>query len=87
MFNDAFFPYLQDYTHRFEVYRGSAGSGKSHFIAQKIVIKALKSPRRVLICRRHGVTIKETVFALFKDTLANFKILDYCRVNKSDRTI
>ena len=26
MFNDKFFPYLQDYTHRFEVYRGSAGS-------------------------------------------------------------
>ena len=87
MFNKKFLPYLEDYTHRFEVYRGSAGSGKSHFIAQKIVLKALKSPRRVLICRRHGVTIKETVFALFKDTLANFKILDYCKVNKSDRTI
>lgn len=26
LFNDAFLPYLQDYTHRFEVYRGSAGS-------------------------------------------------------------
>ena len=87
LFNDAFLPYLEDYTHRFEVYRGSAGSGKSHFIAQKIVLKALKSQRRVLICRRHGVTIKETVFALFKDTLANFKLLDYCKVNKSDRTI
>lgn len=87
MFNKKFFPYLKDYTHRFEVYRGSAGSGKSHFIAQKIVIKALQSKRRVLICRRHGVTIKETVFALFKDTLANFKVLDYCKVNKSDRTI
>lgn len=66
---------------------GSAGSGKSHFIAQKIVLKALKSKRRVLICRRYGVTIKETVFALFKDTLTGFKIINYCKINNSDRTI
>ena len=87
IFNDTFYPYLFDYTHRFEVYRGSAGSGKSHFIAQKIVLKALKSKRRVLICRRHGVTIKETVFALFKDALAGFQIIDYCKINNSDKTI
>ena len=87
IFNDAFFPYLFDYSHRFEVYRGSAGSGKSHFIAQKIVLKALKSKRRVLICRRHGVTIKETVFALFKDALTGFKIIEYCKINNSDKTI
>lgn len=87
IFNDAYYPYLLDYTHRFEVYRGSAGSGKSHFIAQKIVLKALQSERRILICRRYGVTIKETVFALFKDTLSSFKMLEHCKVNKSDRTI
>ena len=51
------------------------------------MLKALKSKRRVLICRRHGVTIKETVFALFKDTLMNFKVYDYCKINSSDRTI
>lgn len=87
IFNDAFYPYLFDYSHRFEVYRGSAGSGKSHFIAQKIVLKALKSKRRVLICRRHGVTIKETVFALFKDALTGFQIINYCKINNSDKTI
>lgn len=63
------------------------GSGKSHFIAQKIVLKALKEKRRVLICRRYGVTIKETVFALFKDTLKHFKLYDLCKVNNSDRSI
>jgi hypothetical protein len=26
IFNDAFYPHLFDYTHRIEVYRGSAGS-------------------------------------------------------------
>jgi phage terminase large subunit len=33
------------------------------------------------------VTIKETVFALFKDTLMNFKVYDLCKINSSDRTI
>ena len=87
IFNDSYYPYLFDYTHRIEAYRGSAGSGKSHFIAQKIVLKALRSKRRVLICRRHGSTIRETVFALFKDTIMNFGIYNYCKINKSDRTI
>ena len=87
VFNDAFYPYLFDYTHRIEVYKGSAGSGKSHFIAQKIVLKALKSKRRVLICRRHGSTIKDTVFALFKDALKGFHLLEFCKINNSDRTI
>lgn len=87
VFNDAFYPYLFDYSHRYEVYRGSAGSGKSHFIAQKMVLKALKSERRALICRRFGSDIRDSVFELFKDALNSFKILDYCKVNKSDRTI
>lgn len=32
VFNDSFYPLLFDYSHRFEVYRGGSGSGKSHFI-------------------------------------------------------
>ena len=31
------FPLLEDYSHRFEGYKGSAGSGKSFFITQKII--------------------------------------------------
>lgn len=88
IFNDAFYPYLFDYSNRWEVYRGSAGSGKSHFISQKLIIKAMNDPgRRILICRRYGSTITHTVWELFKQQLQFFKILDYCNVNKTDRTI
>ena len=38
--NRSYAPYFYDYSHRFEVYYGGAGSGKSHFIAQKILFKA-----------------------------------------------
>ena len=40
-FSAKFLPLLNDYSHRWEIYKGSAGSGKSHFITQKIIIKAL----------------------------------------------
>ena len=32
LFTPKFFPYLRDYSHRWEFYMGSAGSAKSYFI-------------------------------------------------------
>lgn len=55
-------PYIFDYTHKFEVYYGGAGSGKSCFIAQKLVLKALQSKRKILVIRKVGATIKDSVF-------------------------
>lgn len=88
VFNPKFYPMLFDYSNRWEVYKGSAGSGKSHFIAQKILIKSLNdSNRRVLICRRWGTTIRETVWQLMIDTIRFFKIESMCKINKTERTI
>ena len=39
MFNEAYYPYLQDYSKRFSVFYGGAGSGKSMFITQKLIFK------------------------------------------------
>lgn len=86
-FNAAFFPYIRDYDHRFEVYYGGAGSGKSHFIAQKIVAKALVYDRKVLIMRKVGATIKDSVWQLVLDTLSGLGLLKFCGVNKSNFTI
>lgn len=80
LFNDVYFPYLFDYSHRWNFYYGSAGSGKSMFIAQKLVIKALRTKRRILVVRRYGTTIRQSVFQLFKDVLAQFKIIDKCKI-------
>lgn len=86
-FNSAFYPYIRDYDHRFEIYYGGAGSGKSHFIAQKIVAKALVYDRKVLIMRKVGATLKDSVWQLVLDTLSGLKLLQYCSVNKSTFTI
>lgn len=87
IFNDTYYPMLFNYENRWEVYFGGAGSGKSHFIAQKLVLKALKEKRRVLVCRRYGSTIKNSVWQLFEDALKFFKIYDRCKINKTDRII
>ena len=86
-FNSAFYPYIRDYDHRFEVYYGGAGSGKSHFIAQKIIAKALVYDRNVLIMRKVGATLKDSVWQLVLDTLSGLGLLQYCGINKSTFTI
>ena len=91
-FNEKFYPYLFDYSKRWNVYMGSAGSqpsGKSHFIAQKFIIKALndKEGRRILVCRKTANTIRETVWRNIVDMLNFFQITDRCNINKTERVI
>lgn len=87
MFLPKFYPLLNDYSHRYEIYMGSAGSGKSHFITQKIILKALKHKRRVLIARRYGSTLRNSVFAAFKDVLNTFQLTPYCKIRETDMYI
>ena len=87
LFNDAYFPYLFDYSNRYEVYYRGAGSGKSVFITQKILCKACTSKRKVLIIRKYATTLKDSVFQLFIDQLKKWKIYKFCKVNMSTYTI
>ena len=87
LFNDAYFPYLFDYSNRYEVYFGGAGSGKSVFIAQKIICKACTSKRKVLVIRKYATTLKDSVFQLIIDQLKKWKIYKFCKVNMSTYTI
>lgn len=87
IFNDKFYPLLTDYSKRWLVFMGSAGSGKSYFIAQRLVIRALNENIRILVCRRYGTTIRQTVFSLFKEVLKKWKITPYVKINESDYRI
>lgn len=87
LFNDIYYPLLFDYKHRYEVYYGGAGSGKSVFIAQKLILKALDNKRKVLIIRKYGTTLKDSVFQLVIDTLKRWKVYQYCKINLTTYTI
>ena len=62
IFNEVYFPYLFDYSKRYNVYYGSAGSGKSQFVFQKIIIKAISQKRRVLVVRKVARTHLNSTF-------------------------
>lgn len=87
VFNDAYYADLFDYTNRYQVFYGGAGSGKSHYVFQKMVIKALNEPRKVLIIRKVARTLKDSCFQMVQDTLSKFQLLPQCAVNNTTYTI
>jgi phage terminase large subunit len=87
LFVPKFQPLLTDYSHRWEFWCGSAGSGKSYTIAQKIIIRCCSEEIRVLVCRRYATTLRNSCFALFKEVLAKWQLSSYVNVRETDMTI
>lgn len=87
IFNTAYIYDIRDYSCRYQVFYGGAGSGKSHYVFQKAVIKALAQTRKVLVIRKVARTLKDSCFQMVVNTLAQFKILGMCKVNNTTFTI
>lgn len=87
LFVPKFYPLLLDYSHRWEVYMGSAGSAKSYFITQKLIIRCCREKVKILVCRRYGSTIRNTCFSLFKDVIAKWQLTPYVKIRESDFNI
>lgn len=90
VFNKHIYDNLEDYSNFTEIHYGGASSGKSHGVVQKIVIKALqnwKYPRKVLFLRKVSATIKDSIFQDVKECLSSFRILNRCKINKTDYSI
>lgn len=84
LFVPKFFPYLTDYSHRWEFWCGSAGSGKSYFLTQRIIIRCCTEPIRFVVCRRYGTTLRNSVFALFKEVLAKWQLTKFVKIRETD---
>ena len=87
LFVPKFYPLLLDYSHRWEFYCGSAGSGKSYSIAQKIVVRCCSEPIKVLVCRRYATTLRNSCYDLFKEILGKWKLTPYVKMRETDMTI
>ena len=87
LFVPKFYPLLFDYSHRWEVYMGSAGSAKSYFITQKLIIRATREKIKILVCRRTGTTIRNTCFSLFKDIIAKWHLTPHVKIRETDFNI
>ena len=87
LFVPKFFPMLLDYNSRWEVYMGSAGSAKSYFITQKLIVRACNEKIKIMVCRRTGATIRNTCFSLFKDILTKWKLINHVKIRETDFNI
>lgn len=87
LFIPKFYPLLLDYSHRWEFYCGSAGSGKSYSIAQKITVRCCNEVIKVLVCRRYATTLRNSCFALFKEILSKWQLLPYVKIKETDMSI
>ncbi|WP_203246328.1 PBSX family phage terminase large subunit [Sporosarcina beigongshangi] len=81
-FNEKYIPYLQS-NNRYQVYYGGSSSGKSHFIATKLVIDLLQQQKKLLVVRQTFATIRESVFAEIIDALARMKILHLVKISQT----
>ena len=80
MFNDIYYPHLEDYSRRFNIYFGGAGSGKSRFVVQKMVYKYLKhAGRKCLVIRKIGKDIRDSVYAEFESVMSSFKMYEHVK--------
>lgn len=87
LFVPKFYPLLLDYSHRWEVYMGSAGSSKSYFITQKIIVRCIREKIKVVVCRRTATTLRNTCFSLFKDIIAKWHLTPYLKIRETDFNI
>ena len=87
LFVPKFYPLLLDYSKRWEFWCGSAGSGKSYTIAQRLIIRCCNEPIRVLVCRRYATTLRNSCFALFKEVLAKWQLTSYVKIRETDMSI
>ena len=87
LFIPKFYPYLLDYSHRWEFWCGGAGSGKSYLLTQRIVIRCCRETVRFVVARRYGTTLRNSVFALFKEVIAKWKLTPYVKIKETDMSI
>ena len=77
-------PYINDYSHRYNVYYGGRGSGKTIFVMDKLVLKGLKEKRTILLMRKTTANCKFSVWKELKSSIDRFKLTQYFTFYESD---
>lgn len=87
LYNKIYLPYV-DSTHRYEFYYGGAGSGKSYFVAQKLIYHCLKDKYfRCVYGRKVARNIRDSCFKLLKEMIFEYGLEDEFTFNKSEMNI
>ena len=85
IFNKIFIPFIQDYNHKLSILVGSAGSGKSVAVAQKIIIKSINTPGlKTFVIRNTFSSIRESCWKLILNILSDWGLNKFVNINKSN---
>lgn len=77
-FNEAYLPYLEK-TWEWEIFFGSAGSGKSHFIAHKDIMflsQTCNAGENMLCLRLHANDCRDSVYPEIYNAIKDFGLMD-----------
>ena len=73
---------------RYAVLYGGAGSGKSYVAAQKVLARLLgEGSHKILVIRKVARTLRESVFALFKELIFNLGLDEEFKINETNMSI
>lgn len=89
--NDTFLPLFRD-RKRFLVLKGGAGSGKSYFVADKLIYRCLAEQDKVqkhrfLVCRKVARTLRQSCFELIVSRISKLGFAELFRYNRSSMEI
>lgn len=85
--NEKFYPLYLD-RNRYLVLMGGGGSGKSVFIAQKIILRMLSErPHRFLVLRKVAKTLRESVYAELKRIIFQWGLQQLFKIHKGELLI
>lgn len=85
--NKIFYPCFWDKS-RYLVLYGGAGSGKSVFAAQKMVVRCLSEAKhRFLVIRKVGTTLRNSCFAEIQNIISTWGLSELFNINKTDMEI
>lgn len=83
--NPAYVPHLSN-NHRLQIYFGGSSSGKSVFIATRIVLDTLQG-RNTLVLRNVGKTLRGSCWNEIVKAISRMKLTPYFKYGKSDMII
>lgn len=84
VFLPCFYPYLWDYSYRYNLYYGGRASGKTKFLHQKLLLKGLKEKRVILLMRKETNKLKDSVWKELIEVIDQFKLTQYFEFNRTD---
>lgn len=86
VFNTAYLPLL-DCSSRYMILYGGAGSGKSHFVAQRYILRMMREPCNILVVRATGNSNRDSTFALFRQIINAWGVGSLFTIAETDMRI